>query len=168
MGGAWPVHVVRCILPSAMRVRRSLIQVLSADGRALAVAAVAGLGAACNAPYPNIPSTPVDSGASGTTDATVSRRDGGRDATVDARASKEAARGGDVSVAYDVSRYEGLHADAGPARVPVHAELVSDRAIVGPLMFAAGEMQISGEPFASGFAGRNLADYDREWLPPDM
>jgi hypothetical protein len=37
-----------------------------------------------------------------------------------------------------------------------------------PLMFAAGEMQTSGEPFASGFAGRNLADYSRWALPPNL
>jgi hypothetical protein len=53
------------------------------------------------------------------------------------------------------------------ARVPVHAELVSNRAIVQELMFASGEMQTSGEPFAEFFAGRNLADYDRLYLPPD-
>jgi hypothetical protein len=35
-------------------------------------------------------------------------------------------------------------------------------------MFAAGEMQISGEPFASHFAGRNLNDYDRTYLPTDQ
>ena len=34
-------------------------------------------------------------------------------------------------------------------------------------MFAAGEMQLSGEPFAENFAGRNLNDYDRTFLPPD-
>ena len=56
---------------------------------------------------------------------------------------------------------------AAPPRVPVHAELVSNRVFVAPTLFAAGEMQISGEPFASGFAGRNLADYDPSWLPPD-
>jgi len=32
-------------------------------------------------------------------------------------------------------------------------------------MFAAGEMQTSGEPFASNFAGRDLADYSRYVLP---
>lgn len=35
-------------------------------------------------------------------------------------------------------------------------------------MFAAGEMQTSGEPFASGFAGRNLGNYDRSYLPTDQ
>ena len=29
-------------------------------------------------------------------------------------------------------------------------------------------MQISGEPFASGFAGRNLGDYDRNYIPPNQ
>jgi hypothetical protein len=53
------------------------------------------------------------------------------------------------------------------ARVPVQADVVSSRVDVQELMFAAGEMQISGEPFAQHFAGRNLADYDRTFLPPD-
>jgi hypothetical protein len=35
------------------------------------------------------------------------------------------------------------------------------------LFFASGEMQITGEPFAEFFAGRNLAFYDRTFLPPD-
>src|SRR5262249_36891075 len=42
---------------------------------------------------------------------------------------------------------------ASVQRVPVKAELVSSKADVQELMFASGEMQISGEPFASGFAG---------------
>jgi hypothetical protein len=46
--------------------------------------------------------------------------------------------------------------------------LVDARADVQALMFAAGEMQISGEPFASHFAGRNLNDYDRTYIPPDQ
>ncbi len=53
------------------------------------------------------------------------------------------------------------------ARVPVQAELVSSRTDVQDVMFAAGEMQTSGEPFAQHFAGRNLANYDRTFLPPD-
>jgi hypothetical protein len=36
------------------------------------------------------------------------------------------------------------------------------------LMFAAGEMQTSGEPFAQNFAGRSLADYSRYQLPPNQ
>jgi hypothetical protein len=55
----------------------------------------------------------------------------------------------------------------GPARTPVASEVVSTRADVQSLMFAAGEMQISGEPFAEFFAGRNLNDYDRAYLPPN-
>ena len=58
----------------------------------------------------------------------------------------------------------------GPARAPVHAEIGPNgmRIDVQELMFAAGEMQISGEPFAQFFAGRNLNDYDRTYLPTDM
>jgi len=57
--------------------------------------------------------------------------------------------------------------EAGP-RTPVHAEFASTRVQTMPLMFAAGEMQTSGEPFASGFAGRNLADFSRWLLPPNL
>ena len=57
--------------------------------------------------------------------------------------------------------YDGLpEPEAGP-RTPVHAEFVSTRVDTMQLMFAAGEMQTSGEPFAQNFAGRNLAYYDR-------
>ena len=35
-------------------------------------------------------------------------------------------------------------------------------------MFAAGEMQISGEPFAENFVGRNLDGYDRFKLPTNL
>jgi hypothetical protein len=66
---------------------------------------------------------------------------------------------------------DALGFDAGTppsiARVPVHAELVSQHTNVEQLMFAAGEMQTSGEPFAQHFAGRNLNNYDRTYLPPD-
>jgi hypothetical protein len=91
------------------------------------------------------------------------RIDAGKDAThaQDAEAPRDAA------VDYAVTAYDGLAPDAAVARVPVHAELVSNRVYVDHLLFAAGEMQISGEPFASGFAGRNLGDYDRNWLPPN-
>jgi hypothetical protein len=60
--------------------------------------------------------------------------------------------------------------DAAPAivRVPVHAEFLSQRAQVAPMLFAAGEMQTDGEPFAEFFAGRNLNDYDRAYLPTDQ
>jgi len=78
--------------------------------------------------------------------------------------------GGAVDAPPDYTRppYDGLPApDSGP-RVPVHAEFVSTRADTEQLMFAAGEMQTSGEPFASNFAGRNLADYDRYVVPPNQ
>jgi hypothetical protein len=71
---------------------------------------------------------------------------------------------------YDVVRipYDGLPTpEAGP-RTPVHAELVTSRVDTMQLMFAAGEMQTSGEPFAQNFAGRNLADYNRYWIPVDQ
>src|SRR5208283_1495755 len=64
--------------------------------------------------------------------------------------------------------YDGLPVpEAGP-RTPVHAEYLSTRVITGQLMFAAGEMQTSGEPFAQNFAGRNLAYYDRYYIPVDQ
>src|SRR6202000_337487 len=36
------------------------------------------------------------------------------------------------------------------------------------VMFAAGEMQTSGEPFVQNFAGRNLSYYDRYITPPNQ
>ncbi len=124
-----------------------------------------GLAACSASSQPGTPS--ADAG-----DATARRsHDGGRDATRDGRRETDALRAPDVAdanVAYDVTGYDGLAPDAAPARVPVHAELVSNRVVVAPLLFAAGEMQISGEPFASTFAGRNLGDYDRNWLPPNL
>ncbi len=45
---------------------------------------------------------------------------------------------------------------ANVPRVAVAAEVVSSDVDVQGMMFAAGEMQISGEPFAQHFAGRNL------------
>jgi len=122
----------------------------------------------CNAVAPDIPvgSSTLDArvvdAARSHPDATVRGHDAGRDA----RTGRDAGHFADV--AYDVVPYDGLQPEGAPPRVAVHAELVSDRAYVAPLLFAAGEMQISGEPFASGFAGRNLADYDRVWLPPNM
>ena len=53
-------------------------------------------------------------------------------------------------------------------RVAVQAQTISTRVDTASLLFAAGEMQISGEPFANGFAGRNLAFYDRNRLPTDQ
>jgi hypothetical protein len=64
--------------------------------------------------------------------------------------------------------YDGLPTPAAPPRTPVHAETVSSRVDTTQLMFAAGEMQTSGEPFASLFAGRSLANYDRYLLPPNL
>ncbi len=64
--------------------------------------------------------------------------------------------------------YNGLPSpEAGP-RTPVQAEFLSQRVDTMNLMFAAGEMQTSGEPFAQNFAGRNLADYSRYSLPPNL
>ena len=68
---------------------------------------------------------------------------------------------------YVVPPYDGSTTTV-VARVPVHAEIVSRQVEVAPLMFAAGEMQTSGEPFAELFAGRNLNDYDRSYLPTDQ
>lgn len=57
---------------------------------------------------------------------------------------------------------------ASASRVKVLAETVSRTVPIEELMFAAGEMQISGEPFAEGFAGRDLGAYDRLRLPPNL
>ncbi len=83
--------------------------------------------------------------------------------------SSDAGGGGDASidVAYDRAVYDGI-SPPQVARVPVQAQVVSSRVDTQSLLFAAGEMQISGEPFASGFAGRNLGDYDRNYVPPNM
>ncbi|HEY6459483.1 MAG TPA: hypothetical protein VIY73_05005, partial [Polyangiaceae bacterium] len=70
-------------------------------------------------------------------------------------------------VVYDRVPYDGTSPSPTP-RVPVYSQVTSNRVDVQSLMFAAGEMQISGEPFASGFAGRNLGDYDRNYVPPDQ
>ncbi len=70
----------------------------------------------------------------------------------------------------DIARepYDGLPApEAGPP-THVQAELLSNRVDTMQLMFAAGEMQTSGEPFAQNFAGRDLADYSRYELPPNQ
>jgi hypothetical protein len=90
--------------------------------------------------------------------------DAGADATLAAVTLPDAAFFPDAPIPYDP---DGAIGDAGPPRVPVAAELVSSRTIVQQVMFAAGEMQTSGEPFAEFFAGRNLNDYDRTYLPPD-
>jgi hypothetical protein len=77
-------------------------------------------------------------------------------------ASLEDVRWDHVRVSYDGAP------TAGPPRVPVKAELVAARTDTAELLFAAGEMQISGEPFAEGFAGRNLNAYDRNFVPTDQ
>jgi hypothetical protein len=86
--------------------------------------------------------------------------------------SPPAADGGEgldasIDVVYERVPYDGI-SPPQVARVPVQAQLVSSRVDTQSLLFAAGEMQISGEPFASGFAGRNLGDYDRNYVPPNM
>jgi len=75
--------------------------------------------------------------------------------------------GSPTDASYERTPYDGTTAP-GVTRVPVTATVMSDRVDEQSLMFAAGEMQISGEPFASTFAGRNLADYDRTYIPPDQ
>ncbi len=87
---------------------------------------------------------------------------GGDASARDARSSDAAA------FLWDGSRapYEASVAESVP-RVPVVAEMVSREVDVQGMMFSAGEMQISGEPFAQFFGGRNLAYYDRAFVPPD-
>ena len=63
--------------------------------------------------------------------------------------------------------YDGASIPDVP-RVPVAAEVVSTHIDTHSLLFAAGEMQISGEPFAEFFGGRNLGNYDRTHVPPDQ
>jgi hypothetical protein len=72
-----------------------------------------------------------------------------------------------IDVVYEQIPYDGISEPTSP-RTPVLAEIVSNRVDVQSLLFSSGEMQISGEPFAQGFAGRNLGDYDRNYVPPNM
>ena len=75
-----------------------------------------------------------------------------------------------IDASQDVVRipYDGAPSpEAGP-RTAVHADFVSTRVDTASLMFAAGEMQTSGEPFMQNFAGRNLAYYDRYYIPVDQ
>jgi hypothetical protein len=118
--------------------RRTLASVLSACGTAV------WLAAGCSSHQQAGPSGPSD-------DASTEEQP---DAATDA-------------LAYDRVPYDGISPPA-LQRVPVYADVVSTRVDVQSLLFAAGEMQISGEPFASGFAGRNLGDYDRNYIPPDQ
>jgi hypothetical protein len=81
--------------------------------------------------------------------------------------------GGDAATVVDAALehvrvpYDGLPEPEVGARTPVHAEFASTRVDTMQLMFAAGEMQTSGEPFTQLFAGRALGDYDRWYLPVD-
>ena len=75
--------------------------------------------------------------------------------------------GGSRDATYEQVPYDGTSLPSA-TRVPVYSQVLSDRVDVQQLLFAAGEMQISGEPFASGFAGRNLGDYDRNYIPPNQ
>jgi hypothetical protein len=60
-----------------------------------------------------------------------------------------------------VFAYDGLPpVEAGP-RTRVQAQFISTRVDTRQTLFAAGEMQTSGEPFAQNFGGRNLSYYDR-------
>ncbi len=82
------------------------------------------------------------------------------DAGASADADAAATLGGD-RVPYDGG------AQPSVPRVPVHAETTSANVEMQGMLFAASEMQISGEPFAQFFGGRNLAFYDRAYLPTD-
>jgi hypothetical protein len=75
---------------------------------------------------------------------------------------------GDVAVEHVRVPYDGLPSPGTGTATPVHAEFLSRRVDTMNLMFAAGEMQTSGEPFAQNFAGRNLFDYSRYALPPNL
>jgi len=87
-------------------------------------------------------------------------------AAIHCGAGNHSSPGADASIpdgqsAYTRVPYTGLPTpEAGP-RTPVHAEFTSTpvRTDTMQLMFAAGEMQTSGEPFASNFAGRVLSYY---------
>jgi hypothetical protein len=121
-----------------MRVRRNL----SAVGAAVSL--LGGVAVACTSS--SNPGVPTDDG-------------GGGDDVTDAS--------GGADAVYERSPYDSTMPQGVP-RVPVVSEMVNDRIDVQSLMFASGEMQTSGEPFASNFAGRNLSDYDRNYIPPDQ
>jgi hypothetical protein len=82
-------------------------------------------------------------------------------------ATADGSGGAVTDVSYEQAPYDGVSLPTSP-RIPVYSTVVSNRVNVQQLLFAAGEMQISGEPFASGFAGRNLGDYDRNYIPPNQ
>jgi hypothetical protein len=90
------------------------------------------------------------------------------DSTLGASADGGGASPADASPEHVRVPYDGLpDPEAGP-RTPVHAEFQSTRVDTMQLMFAAGEMQTSGEPFVQNFAGRALGYYDRWYLPVDQ
>jgi hypothetical protein len=84
----------------------------------------------------------------------------GPDAAVDANAA-------DVPKDRNHPAFDGGEVASG-SRVKVLAETETRTVQIEDLMFAAGEMQISGEPFAEGFAGRDLGGYDRTRLPTNL
>jgi hypothetical protein len=62
----------------------------------------------------------------------------------------------------------GTGSDAGPAAAPtITATVNSTRFVTREHLLAAGEMQISGEPFAEAM-GRDLSNYSRDHLPTDI
>ncbi len=108
----------------------------------------------------------IEIGAIGALGASCSTKDNGSigdDAGMDG--------GGDATAITDATHertpYDGTMPPGVP-RTAVGSQTTSTRVDVESLLFAAGEMQISGEPFASGFAGRNLGGYDRNKLPSDQ
>ena len=64
--------------------------------------------------------------------------------------------------------YDGLAPAQGAPRTPVRAEFLSTRVDTAQVLFAAGEMQTGGEPFAENFGGRDLTYYDRYYVPVDQ
>jgi hypothetical protein len=78
----------------------------------------------------------------------------------------------DAAIEHGRAPYTGLPSQEAGPRVPVHAEFISTpvRTDTMQLMFAAGEMQTSGEPFAQNFAGRSLPyfAYSRYSPQPDQ
>ena len=88
----------------------------------------------------------------------------------DAPAAVDDAGAGDSAVSNDATLDGGGDGgDGAPvASTPVVAKPASTKVEVQRLMFASGEMQISGEPFAEHFMGRNLDGYDRTQLPTDQ
>jgi hypothetical protein len=88
----------------------------------------------------------------------------------------DAGAGSDAALEHVRIPYDGLPSGETKQRTPVHAEFLSTpvRTDTMQLMFAAGEMQTSGEPFAQNFAGRVLYYYipsrysrdpDQYWIP---